>query len=374
MRHSKFSIEPNEYFTTNLRSNLLDILFDGSGEDIDYGYIFLSYPNWRRDQIDLFQYIHPDFLHTLRTESSILIVDYTYEGFSSIQCPIIEILEKNCLKHNIDPKKIFYFSGNLRDSSQTINVIPMFLLDYNSNWKIIQNLNQVKTDFLQKNKNDIILSLSRRNRSHRVLAHAMLTHSELNDYSIISQDTCKNLKIDDNTLSKAGLTSKQWKQFQKQLPRIANKNDFHINAVFDHFPTLHNHTCFSIVNETEINDFNNTSMFFSEKILKPIINFQPFVIYGQRGINHALCELGYKPYGDYFDLSFDREENNILRYKKLLENITTLTKRLASSSIEEQLDWRFKHIELLEYNYNIFLQQHQSVAACRCFLDRVSQL
>jgi hypothetical protein len=89
MRHSKFSIVPNEYFTTNLRSNLLDILFDGSGEDIDYGYIFLSYPNWRRDQIDLFQYIHPDFLHTLRTESSILIVDYTYEGFSSIQCPII---------------------------------------------------------------------------------------------------------------------------------------------------------------------------------------------------------------------------------------------------------------------------------------------
>ena len=250
----------------------------------------------------------------------------------------------------------------------------MFLLDYNSNWGIIQNLDQVKTDFLQKNKNDIILSLSRRNRSHRVLAHAILIHSELNDYSIISQDTCKNFKIDDNLLSKAGLTSKQWKQFQKQLPRIANKNDFQINAVFDHFPTLHNHTCFSIVNETEINDFNNTSMFFSEKILKPIINFQPFVIYGQCGINHALCELGYKPYGDYFDLSFDREENNILRYKKLLENITTLTKRLASSSIEEQLDWRFKYIKLLEHNYNIFLQQHQSVAACRSFLDRVSQL
>lgn len=374
MRHSKFSIVPNEYFTTNESSILLNILFNRSREDIDYGYIFLSYPDWHYDPIDLFQYIHSEFLHSLRTESTILIVDYTYEGFSPIQCPIIKILEKNCLKYDIDPKKIFYLSGNLRDSSDMINVIPIFVLDYNNNWKSIQNLDQIKNNFLQKNKDDIILSLSRRNRSHRVIAHAMLINSELNDYSIISQDICRNFKISDITLSNMGLTHKQWKRFQKQLPRIANKNDFEINAVFDHFPTLHDHTCFSIVNETEINNYNNTSMFFSEKILKPIINFQPFVIYGQCGINHALRELGYKLYDDYFDLSFDQEPNNILRYKKLLESITSLTKQLAAASIKEQMDWRFRNIELLEHNYNIFLQQHQSATARSVFLDRISQL
>jgi hypothetical protein len=374
MRHSKFSIVPNEYFTTNESSILLNILFNRSREDIDYGYIFLSYPDWHHDPIDLFQYIHSEFLHSLRTESTILIVDYTYEGFSPIQCPIIKILEKNCLKYDIDPKKIFYLSGNLRDSSDMINVIPIFVLDYNNNWKSIQNLDQIKNNFLQKNKDDIILSLSRRNRSHRVIAHAMLINSELNDYSIISQDICRNFKISDITLSNMGLTHKQWKRFQKQLPRIANKNDFEINAVFDHFPTLHDHTCFSIVNETEINNYNNTSMFFSEKILKPIINFQPFVIYGQCGINHALRELGYKLYDDYFDLSFDQEPNNILRYKKLLESITSLTKQLAAASIKEQMDWRFTNIELLEHNYNIFLQQHQSATARSVFLDRISQL
>lgn len=374
MRHSKFSIVPNEYFTTNESSILLNILFNRSREDIDYGYIFLSYPDWHHDPIDLLQYIHSEFLHSLRTESTILIVDYTYEGFSPIQCPIIKILEKNCLKYDIDPKKIFYLSGNLRDSSDMINVIPIFVLDYNNNWKSIQNLDQIKNNFLQKNKDDIILSLSRRNRSHRVIAHAMLINSELNDYSIISQDICRNFKISDITLSNMGLTHKQWKRFQKQLPRIANKNDFEINAVFDHFPTLHDHTCFSIVNETEINNYNNTSMFFSEKILKPIINFQPFVIYGQCGINHALRELGYKLYDDYFDLSFDQEPNNILRYKKLLESITSLTKQLAAASIKEQMDWRFRNIELLEHNYNIFLQQHQSATARSVFLDRISQL
>jgi hypothetical protein len=374
MRHSKFSIIPNEYFTTNESSILLNILFNRSREDIDYGYIFLSYPDWHQDSIDFFQYIHSKFLHSLRTESTILIVDYTYEGFSSIQCPIIEILEKNCLKYNVDPKKIFYFSGNLRDSSNMINVIPIFVLDYNDNWKSVQNLDQIKNNFLQKNKDDIILSLSRRNRSHRVIAHAMLINSELNDYSIISQNICKNFKISDITLSNIGLTHKQWKRFQKQLPRIANKNDFEINAVFDHFPALHDHTCFSIVNETEINNYNNTSMFFSEKMLKPIINFQPFVIYGQCGINHALHELGYKLYDDYFDLSFDQEPNNILRYKKLLESITSLTKQLAASSIKEQMDWRFKNVELLEHNYNIFLQQYQSATARSVFLDRISQL
>jgi hypothetical protein len=374
MRHSKFSIVANQYFTTNDSSNLLDILFDRSTVEIDFGYIFLSYPDWYHDPIDLFQYIDPDFLNSLRTDSTILIVDYTYEGFSPSQCPIIEILEKNCFKYNINPKKIFYCSGNLRDSSDIINVIPTFVLDYNNNWKNIQNLEQIKTIFLKKNKDDIILSLSRRNRSHRVIAHAILINSELNKYSVISQDTCKNFKISDTALCTADLTHKQWKRFQKQLPRIAGKNDFEINAVYDHFPTLHNSTCFSIVNETEINDYNDTSMFFSEKTLKPIVNFQPFVIYGQRGINHALVELGYKLYDDYFDLSFDWESNNIIRYKKLLENITSLTKQLASASIKEQMDWRFKHIELLKHNYNIFLQQHQSSTARSIFLDRISQL
>jgi hypothetical protein len=339
--------------------------------------VLLGYPDWHQDSIDFFQYIHPDFLHSLRTESTILIVDYTYEGFSPTQCPIITILEKNCLKYNINPKKIFYFSGNLRDSSDIINVIPIFVLDYNNyniNWKDIQKLDQVKTTFLQKNADNIILSLSRRNRSHRVVAHAILINSELNNYSIISQDKCKNFKIDDKTLSKAGLTYKQWKRFQKQLPRIANENNFKINAVFDHFPTAHNNTCFSIVNETEINNYNDTTMFFSEKILKPIINFQPFVIYGQRGINHSLIELGYKLYDDYFDLSFDWESNNIRRYRKLLESITPLVKQLAAASIKEQMAWRFKNIELLEHNYNIFLQQQQSSTACYIFLDRISQL
>jgi len=374
MHHSKFSIVPNEYFTTNTVAVLLNILFDRQIADVEYGYILLAYPDWYQESIDLFQYIHPEFLHSLRTESTILIVDYTYEGFSPTQCPIIKILEKNCLKYNINPKKIFYFSGNLRDSSDIINVMPMFVLDYNFNWKNIQKLDQVKTTFLQKNVDDIILSLSRRNRSHRVIAHAILINSELNNYSVISQDKCKNFKINDVLLSNADLTHKQWKRFKKQLPRIANIDNFKINAVFDHFPNLHNNSCFSIVNETEINNYNDTSMFFSEKILKPIINFQPFVIYGQCGINHALLELGYKLYDDYFDLSFDWESDNIIRYRKLLESITPLVKQLASVSVKEQMDWRFKNIELLEHNYNIFLQQQQSSTACNAFLDRISQL
>lgn len=374
MRHSKFSIVPNQYFTTNHKSVLLDILFDRSTTKIDFGYVFLSYPDWQHNPIDLFQYIDPVFLHALRTDYTILIVDYTYEGFSPSQCPIIEILEKNCSDYNINPKKIFYCSGNLRDNSDIINVLPTFVLDYNSNWKNIQNLTQIKSNFSNKNKDDIILSLSRRNRSHRVVAHAILIHSELNQYSVISQNTCREFKISDAALSTAGLTRKQWKRFQKQLPRLADKDDFEINAVFDHFPNLHNSTCFSIVNETEINNHNNTSMFFSEKILKSIINFQPFIIHGQCGINHALEELGYKLYNDYFDLSFDTESNNILRYRKLLESVTPLTKQLAAASIEEQMDWRFKNIELLEHNYNVFLQQQQSATARKVFLDRISQI
>ena len=375
MLEKNFQITPNEFYTTNTQSTLKDVLEKNNVDDVEYGYIFIGYPNWNQADVDLLKYLDTKFLDKLRHTDTLLIVDYTYEGFSPAECPIVSILENNCKKYEIAPKKIFYFSGNLKANSDLINVVPVYLLDYCGNFKTINhNLLEVKNKCLATLQDKIVLSLSRRNRYHRVLAHAMLFASTIREHAIISQDKLTNLNIDDFSLEKIGYTRKQWRRFSKTLPLIADTNQFHINDPFNTLEDLHCKTVFSIVNETLVHDYNNTSLFYSEKILKPIVNFQPMIIFGQPGINHALKDLGFKLYDEYFDLSFDFEPDHIIRYKKLLQSIESLVRDLSTFSIKDKVEWRFRHHHILNHNFNnLKLQTHSSNAAKK-FAAKVSEL
>jgi hypothetical protein len=131
---------------------------------------------------------------------------------------------------------------------------------------------------------------------------------------------------------------------------------------------------FSIVNETLISSYNNTSLFFSEKLLKPIINYQPMIIYGQPGINRKIQMLGFKTYEDYFDLSFDDEPNDVLRYKKLLESVESTVKHLRSVSRDEQIAWRFKELELLIYNREVFVRKENTIKQLEVFSKKLTSI
>lgn len=377
MLEKNFQITPNEFYTTNAQSVLKTVLAKNNVDAVAYGYIFVGYPNWNQFDIDidLFQYLDPEFLDKLRQTKTLLLVDYTFEGFSPVECPIICVLEENCKKYDINPKKIFYFSGNLKDKSNIINVIPIYLLDYSGNFDMVRkNFVEAKNKCLATFQDKIFLSLSRRNRPHRVLAHAMLVNSSLKEYAIISQDELKDITVNDHTLEKIGYTRKQWRRFSKTLPLIADSNQFHINDPFNILSELHCQTAFSVVNETLVHDYNSTSLFYSEKILKPIINFQPMVIYGQPGINHALKELGFQLYDDYFDLSFDFEPDHILRYKKLLHSLEPLVAKLSTLTMQERVQWRFSRQDVLNHNFDNFLSQTHSKNATKLFAARILEL
>jgi hypothetical protein len=207
------------------------------------------------------------------------------------------------------------------------------------------------------------------------VAHFALWKSQLKQDSIISQDTLNTAAtISTDTLKTLELTVDDWQEFKNALPLLADGNNFYINAPFDHLPSLHSKTVFSIVNETLISNYNNTSLFFSEKLLKPIINYQPMVIYGQQGINRKIQMLGFKTYEDYFDLSFDDEPNDVLRYKKLLESVENTVKYLRSLSRDEQIAWRFKESELLIYNREVFVRKENTMKQLGVFSEKLTSI
>ena len=343
--------------------------------DIKYINLLLGYEQRITATTDLFKFIDSESISELRNGRTVLIFDATLEGYSETELPLKTCLCYNATLHNIDPSKIFLFTGNFLTADFRINVIPIFLLDTGwHNDPSPTNINEARSECF-KNLEKIILSLSRRNRFSRVVAHFALWKSQLVQDSIISQDALIDaFKISEDILKKLDLTLEDWQQFKNALPLLADGNNFHINAPFDHLPNLHSKTVFSIVNETLISNYNNTSLFFSEKLLKPIINYQPMIIYGQSGINRKIQMLGFKTYEDYFDLSFDDELDDVLRYKKLLASIENTINYLRSLSRDEQIAWRFKQADILEYNREVFLRKENTMKQLGVFSKKLTSI
>jgi hypothetical protein len=98
------------------------------------------------------------------------------------------------------------------------------------------------------------------------------------------------------------------------------------------------------------------------------------IIYGQPGINRKIQMLGFKTYEQYFDLSFDNEPNDVLRYKKLLASIESTTNYLRSLSREEQIAWRFKELELLVYNRAVFIRKENTMKQLGVFSEKLTSI
>lgn len=87
-------------------------------------------------------------------------------------------------------------------------------------------------------------------------------------------------------------------------------------------------------------------IFWTEKTVRPIANFKPFVIVGAKHINKLLQELGFVLYDELFDYAFDELDQYSDRIQQLVEQISTLNTRLQPQdypAIREQLSKKIQH-------------------------------
>ena len=84
----------------------------------------------------------------------------------------------------------------------------------------------------------------------------------------------------------------------------------------------YNHSNISLVTETLADDPNSGGYpyFLTEKIWKPIICQQPFIVYGQRGYLKCLREMGFKTFSNVWDESYD-DEKDCLKRGNMIANL-----------------------------------------------------
>ena len=108
-------------------------------------------------------------------------------------------------------------------------------------------------------------------------------------------------------------------------------------------------TVCSIVSETNDND---TDVFMTEKIWKPIIAQQVFVVHGNHLYLQKLREMGFKTFGSYFDESYDLEHDR----DKKIDAIVSLCKDLRTK------DWQDIYrqtIVLRQHNYDTLFNKEK---------------
>ena len=407
MKKINVKLADSPYIRNDVATTQFTILVDEAMRDHNqlqhlqqYEYIhgFIKYPHWEPDA-DLFCAIDEHNLKRLQNGEIFFVLDASTEGYSPIhQIPFFTILHFNCHKYHVDPKQIIFTSSNLYDeqnynmwvSSKGYDKIKIFSFNFFEKvaeapveWQsFVENgqdilprvtLQHVKDQVNEQYTDKYFSSLSRLNRYQRTIGTFLLCQSPLSQKALISHNA---LKIDNPEawlriaqLENYGLEN--FKSWLSSLPLVVDHNNFEVNwAIHTPYAHIHHRTLFQIVNETYQSNFNNTSMFYSEKTFRPMICMQPFIIYGQPGCNRYLEKLGYQTYEKYFDLSFDDEPNDTIRYKKILESLTNLCTRLDSMTRQQQISWRFEHEEILLHNFKTMKETAQTKSKIVKFLQQ----
>ena len=88
------------------------------------------------------------------------------------------------------------------------------------------------------------------------------------------------------------------------------------------------------------------SVFFSEKVFRPIVNLQPFILVGNYHSLRTLHELGFKTFHPFIDESYDTETDA----RKRIIMIEKEIEKISNKSIKEIHKWYYSITDILIHN------------------------
>ena len=323
----------------------------------------------------------------LSADNVYIVLEYQMEGYNDIN--ILDKLYFECKKNKINPSKLIFITStlNIDKLHQTYlsnfpkkDIIKTTLFNWSIPFKNFE-LNNVlhdkkKFDKYKKStistKEDLdvdkthkFLLLNKRLRFHRVLLLSLLENEELLDNSFTSYDMDLNLfpnfisMLEDHHFKNQRIFyDEEYKQkakdgYVKLLKNYKSVVDYDNISVLEGYgwetKEIYNKSYFSIITETE---FQDDIWFLSEKTIKPIMHYHPFIVVGSPHTLKELKSYGFKTFSDFWDESYDEMESPNDRIIAIFK----LCKELILKS-KQEWDLLYKNlIPILEHNRNTLLK------------------
>ena len=324
------------------------------------------YPNVQ----SLFSHLNEKYLRDLQNKQAVLLIDQSFEGYQTNW--LWEWFHQECVKWNISPKQIVYVTGNMiadeiyekwvnvNTINEKIKVIgyPHFELDIGitchhmskreDHLPTFEDHINYKTNNIQNIKS--FACLNKRLRPHRIWFYKYMYESGLLDKGLVSMNLFEKTEwwfegktMDTNDMDK----------MRENLPLLVyEKRNDELDDNY-YIRRFNNQVCLdtyvTVVSEAHCGDSSET-MFISEKTYKVIACRQPFIIMGNKDTLKKLRECGYRTFDGFIDESYD----SLPTFQRMEAIIESLKKIEA---IEDKLNWFKSMEEIIEHNYNTFMNK-----------------
>ena len=326
------------------------------------------------------KFISKKALAEIRDGRGIVLIDYSMEPFISLD---YHKLLHTCLKESgINPESI-YIAVNSFNAKQLYEnwfsvedrryriINTPFCLEHSSYYysqSLDRNENKVVTldKFLSTRdvvRDNYFLMKIKAPKEHRLKTLILLTDDNLidrGDWSFSGQQSFS--KTDEYKNAVRNLDLKNKVQVEELLDRGQHnlKSEENllfngINAWTDENYVPHLNSYFDICFESFFY-IESEAISLTEKIFKPIINFQPFIYVATKGSLQVLRDLGFKTFEPFIDESYDQELDNDKRLFMAYEQI----KKLCRMSKQEIHEWYWGMQDILVDNRQHLLNIHKN--------------
>jgi len=143
-------------------------------------------------------------------------------------------------------------------------------------------------------------------------------------------------------------TSEEIYPGNKVLPNSFDVHENHSAEIKINDLTPWNTSFLHVVSETVWQD----KIHFTEKVFKPIVLHQPFVVLQAPGSLAYLRSYGFKTFGDWWDESYDTIEDPQQR----MQAIADIVNAIGAKSLEELETLRMEMASVLEHNFRHFYE------------------
>lgn len=212
----------------------------------------------------------------------------------------------------------------------------------------------------------------RRCRDHRLALLYKMTHDgslNLGDWSCLDpRDPGHITAIAQNYAMPIDQNLSNW--LAKNLPHsleseqgstynsVAGWNDQHSRAFSDSY--------FYVASETYTHGPYKS---LTEKVFKPLANYQPFLFLAYPGALQVLRDIGFKTFNGWIDESYDNEQDLVRRVNLISNEI----KRLCSMSKEEIHNWYWSMNDVLTHNRNHLFNLYQNEPHAEKLIEELYQ-
>jgi hypothetical protein len=305
-----------------------------------------------------------DLIKQNKVKALICCIPEATWDFSKIET----LTKKYCKENSIPIDSLLFLDSNIliKDCKEIKGFyVPHFLLDggymgryiVEGNFKSKNELNYIPTlPTNEEAKNTLdrenyFISFNRSNhRRHRIILGCYFM--EKNDDRILWSYLSKPEHMhghDKTTKYQIKLMLDNMKKLREVVPK---QLDTHFLKSLEGFGTSENYdkeklslNCyFDIVTETEFEDTDK--IFFTEKILRPILNLHPFIVISSGGFLKHFKKFGFKTFDGLFDESYDDITNKWERLDFILKEIDNI----LSKPKEEVKELYKKYLDICIYN------------------------